>query len=125
MELDIKGDVLSGGTLVRRQASRRALVEFGRFGERVASVRIRIAERRPPASPRYHCGVGVRVIDGQGSTGLVLSQGQDDDVMRAVEIAIARAGTKTGGEIARADEALRARRRWVVQPAAMAGGGVT
>lgn len=122
MELDIKGDLLSGGTLVRRQASRRALVEFGRFGERVASVRIRIAERRAPATPRYHCGVAVRVIGADASSNLVLSQGQDDDVMRAVEIAVARAGTKTGGEIERADEAWRARRRWVGQPAAVAGG---
>lgn len=121
MELDIKGDVLSGGTLLRRQTRGRTLLEFGRFGDRVASVRIRVTERNPPVTPRFHCGVGVRVVDEDEGASIVIAQGQDDDVMRAVEIAVSRAGTKTGGEIARVDEARRARRRWVAAPAVVEG----
>ena len=121
MRLDIKVNLSSEVPDISRHAERRALLEFGRFGERVASVAVRVMEGPPTAGAPYHCGIAVRVIDDGGTSNLVIAHGQDNDVVRAVDAAIGRAGIRTGGEIARADEARRVRLEWMSVRAAARG----
>lgn len=118
MRLDIKVSTITAGAAVARKAEHRASLEFGRFGERVANVSVRIVERPAARGGRFHCGVAVRVIDDRGNGSLVLAHGEDDDLNRAVQVAVTRAGERTGGEITRIDEARRTRRKWAASSAA-------
>lgn len=121
MQLTLKSPTFTENPLLVPQIERRARLEFGRFGARVDRVTISVLDRSSSAPQRFHCGVGVHVLDENGDPRLVLAMGQDDDLVRCVDHALSRAGVRTGGEIARAEEALRARQHWLstVSPAAL------
>lgn len=121
VQLKLKSPSFTENPLLVPQVERRARLEFGRFGGRVDRVTISVLDRAESAPVRFHCGVGVHVLDENNDLRLVVSMGEDDDLYRSVDSAITRAGVRTGGEIARAEEALRARQQWLAGLHAHAG----
>lgn len=123
MQLRLKSASFTDNPLLVPQVERRARLEFGRFGARVDRVTISVLDRTESAPVRFHCGVGVHVLDENDDLRLVVSMGEDNDLYRSVDSALTRAGVRTGGEIARAEEALRARQQWLSGLQAHAGQG--
>lgn len=114
MRLDIQGSALAHQVDIRRYIERRALLEFGRFGDRVDTIRVRVIERPNEPRGRYHCGLAVTIAPEE--EGLqprhVLARRQDEDIRAAVDSVIERAGQLTAGELLRADAARAAREQW-------------
>ena len=123
VQLRLKSASFTDNPLLVPQVERRARLEFGRFGARVDRVTISVLDRAEAAPMRFHCGVGVHVLDENDDLRLVVSMGEDNDLYRSVDSALTRAGVRTGGEIARAEEALRARQQWLSGLQAHAGQG--
>jgi len=121
VQLKLKSPSFTENPLLVPQVERRARLEFGRYGGRVDRVTISVLDRTEAAPIRFHCGVGVHVLDENNDLRLVVSMGEDNDLYRSVDSALTRAGVRTGGEIARAEEALRARRQWLAGLQAHAG----
>ncbi len=113
MQLDLQGSAVAGRAAVRRHVEQRALFEFARYGERVATVRMRVVERPPSSAHRYHCGVAVTLVQDDGAPTHVLSRSEGDDAFRLIEAVLARASSLAGGEIERAAAAQAAREQWM------------
>jgi hypothetical protein len=123
MRVDIQGSALSRQAEVRRHIERRAQLEFGRFGDRVETLRVRVIERPNEPRGRFFCGLAVTIApDEEGlQPRHVLARRQDEDVRGAVDAVIERAVQLTAGELLRADAARAAREQW--RPAIAGGGG--
>jgi|PlaIllAssembly_1097288.scaffolds.fasta_scaffold995111_2 ribosome-associated translation inhibitor RaiA len=122
MRLDIQGSALSRQAEIRRYIERKALLEFGRFGDRIDTLRVRVIERPNEPRGRFFCGLAVTIAPDED--GLqprhVLARRQDEDPRAAIDAVIERAGQTTAGELVRADAARAAREQW--KPA-LAGAG--
>lgn len=113
MRLDIQGSGVAGRPAVRRHVEQRALFELARYGECVDAVRMRVIDRPPPSEHKYHCGIAVTVVHGDGTAGHVLARSQGNDVFRLIDAVLARASSLVGGEIERALAAREARDHWL------------
>ena len=98
---------------VRRHADQRALFELARYGECIQAVRLHVIERPVTAEHRYHCGVAVTMLDGDGTSGDVLARAEGDDVFRLIDGVLARASSLVGRESERAVDAHKVREQWL------------
>lgn len=123
MRLDIQGSALSRRADIRRYIERRALLEFGRFGDRVDTLRVRVIERPNEPRGRFFCGLAVTIApEEEGMQPQhVLARRQDEDPRAAIDGVIERAGQLTAGELMRADAARAAREQW--RPVVAGAGG--
>lgn len=114
MRLDIQGSALLREPDIRRYIERRALLEFGRFGDRIEVIRLRVLERPNEPRGKYFCGVAVTIAPEE--EGLqprhVLARRQDEELRGAVDAVVERAGQLAAGELLRADAARAAREQW-------------
>jgi hypothetical protein len=122
--LDIQGSALVRRADLHRRIERRALLEFGRFGDRVETVRVRVLERTNEPGGRYFCGLAVTLAPAEAGVQPrhVLARRQDEDVRAAIDAVIERAGQITAGELVRADAAREAREQWTPVLAGAGGG---
>ena len=124
MRLDVQGSTLARHDDIRRHIERRALFEFGRFGDRVDTVRVRLVERLNEPGGRYFCGLAVTLAHEEGGVQPrhVLARRQDEDLRAAIDAVIERAGQSTAGELLRSDAARAAREQWTPVLAGAGGG---
>ena len=122
MRLDIQGSALSREPDIRRYIERRAMLEFGRFGDRIDIFRLRLIDRPDEPRGRYFCGVAVTIAPEEErlQPRHVLARRQDEEVRAAIDAVVERAGQLTAGELLRADAERSAREQW--RPKAAAGG---
>jgi ribosomal subunit interface protein len=123
MQVNIQGSDIANRPAIRRHIEQRILFELSRYGERIGMVRVRVAERpRAADNKKYHCGIAVSIDHAEGTPGIVLARGQDDDLHVLIAAVIERAGRLAGGEIMRADAAREARAQWIQAGAGAANG---